>query len=88
MAMVLICMLIGVAMATPLDDDCVEPASIMNFLLQVETQKKFARGREGDLTNCGRLVEDKCDPTANFFCTATIAKYTHMGKIAIDQFQR
>ena len=87
MAMLFIAILIGVATAAPWDDDCIEPVSDVNvnFLLQVEKQRKFARGAEGHLTGCGRLINETCDPTAN---NIIIAKCILMGRIAIGQFQR
>ncbi|CAK9027188.1 unnamed protein product [Durusdinium trenchii] len=72
MAMLFIAFSIGVAMA-----DCIEPVPGINFLLQVEKQRKFARGAGGHLTNCGRLIYEICDLTANSFCSNNCKVHTH-----------
>ncbi|CAK9036434.1 Uncharacterized protein SCF082_LOCUS21734 [Durusdinium trenchii] len=81
MAMLPIAFSVGVAMSAmataPWHDDCIEPVSRTNFLLQVEKQRKFARGTGGHLTKCGRLINETCDPTANNICSNNCKVHTH-----------
>ncbi|CAK9095799.1 unnamed protein product [Durusdinium trenchii] len=79
-ALCLLALFVGAA-ATSANDDCPE-SSFDVRMLQLETSVSgtnthLKKGQARNLTNCGHLIQETCDPDANAFCSNNCKVHTH-----------